>query len=158
MALYHLSRQFISTHILTRRMTCFLFFVFFVSIVYFNSHPHKEDDSFRCYCCICIMSIFQLTSSQGGWLTYKDQKVRKEIFQLTSSQGGWPFIHGSGWGMTVFQLTSSQGGWRYSSHVLPLKILFQLTSSQGGWPGKIPNSLMKVVFQLTSSQGGWRIT
>ena len=33
----------ISTHILTRRMTFFWLFLFF-SIVYFNSHPHEEDD------------------------------------------------------------------------------------------------------------------
>ena len=32
-----------STHILTRRMTCFPVFVL-VHQSFFNSHPHKEDD------------------------------------------------------------------------------------------------------------------
>ena len=35
--------------------------------MYFNSHPHKEDDEVRRLLNI-LSGIFQLTSSQGGWL------------------------------------------------------------------------------------------
>ena len=39
------SNLFFSTHILTRRMTCGLMMNVFI-LVLFNSHPHKEDDTF----------------------------------------------------------------------------------------------------------------
>ena len=52
-------RIHISTHILTRRMTKVNW-----SKRYFNSHPHKEDDSDKCDC--VRGNAFQLTSSQGG--------------------------------------------------------------------------------------------
>ena len=129
------SASFISTHILTRRMTVSAAIVASVSCPYFNSHPHKEDD-------LLYMGVDE------EWLYFNSHPHKEDDHTKTVSENCG----------IIFQLTSSQGGWRYSSHVLPLKILFQLTSSQGGWPGKIPNSWMKVVFQLTSSQGGWRIT
>ena len=77
-----------STHILTRRMTCRQFAdnryrVFQLTSsqggwragcfihpthIFFNSHPHKEDDI--------------TTDNDGNPFS---------VFQLTSSQGGWPF-------------------------------------------------------------------
>ena len=124
----------LSTHILTRRMTmdglsdrklvtsfnspphkeddyiCPNLHSHFLS---FNSHPHKEDDS-NSLAHSAISLIFQLTSSQGGWLIGDHQPRRSLAFQLTSSQGGWltsPIATGF---RTVFQLTSSQGGWLHS--------------------------------------------
>ena len=76
----------ISTHILTRRMTKIgliqlekLIFQLTssqggwpslqaqkIGEMYFNSHPHKEDDR-SWYYIYNTGGIFQLTSSQGGW-------------------------------------------------------------------------------------------
>ena len=80
------------------------------TFLYFNSHPHEEDDI------ICLIIelqtiVFQLTSSRRGWLagyvihdnsliisthiltkrmTDQMKQYRREIlFQLTSSRRGW---------------------------------------------------------------------
>ena len=60
-ALHH----FISTHILTRRMTAIVL-VASVVVLYFNSHPHEEDDE-RTKGIVLDDELFQLTSSRGGW-------------------------------------------------------------------------------------------
>ena len=59
-------QKYISTHILTKRMTAPIEAAI-KDLKYFNSHPHEEDDAamkeatyFTC--------IFQLTSSRRGWL------------------------------------------------------------------------------------------
>ena len=74
-----------STHILTRRMTIILLCTY-IAVEVFNSHPHKEDDELFDKICSCVnfsthiltrrmttgsvvlicISVFQLTSSQGG--------------------------------------------------------------------------------------------
>ena len=99
----------ISTHILTRRMTTWLWRIF-LQVKYFNSHPHEEDD----YMTMAKMGyhlVFQLTSSRGGWqlcryvcmveqnisthiLTrrmtkFLQKRIDEHRFQLTSSRGGW---------------------------------------------------------------------
>ena len=56
----------ISTHILTKRMTA-LFSKRTTRFIYFNSHPHEEDDSKRIF--LLKKGVkFQLTSSRRGWL------------------------------------------------------------------------------------------
>ena len=81
-----LYKKNISTHILTRRMTCCAG-LNKVKKSHFNSHPHKEDDVVPCsiylpgryfnshphkeddgsFCMLCTdFRKFQLTSSQGG--------------------------------------------------------------------------------------------
>ena len=102
------------------------------SMLNFNSQPHKEADvqSSHVY---SELIIFQLTASQGGWLTGSLHLNRLYIFQLTASQGGWQFVYGiSIWG-NGFQLTASQGGWPYCWLPCLYGFLFQLTASQGGW-------------------------
>ena len=58
-------RKYISTHILTKRMTLQTAFT-------------------------RIVSIFQLTSSRRGWRWYFGVWKTSSIFQLTSSRRGWP--------------------------------------------------------------------
>ena len=57
----------ISTHILTKRMTYICAPVRYAPI-YFNSHPHEEDDTTVSVASSSYCS-FQLTSSRRGWLT-----------------------------------------------------------------------------------------
>ena len=104
-----------------------------LSYFYFNSHPHKEDDS--------LSSIFQENirhfnshphkEDDGGTLTLGGDN---NTFQLTSSQGGW----------LVDSLQHSQAVY-FNSHPhkeddfsasfrSSISHIFQLTSSQGGWP------------------------
>ena len=58
--------------------------------VYFNSHPHEEDDlSSEMSSSTLSISTHILTRRMT---TRNSQIVRQEIFQLTSSRGGWPII------------------------------------------------------------------
>ena len=122
---------------------------------FFNSHPHKEDDSLLL---IHLSNMYFFNShphkeddveSEADW-------TDAETFQLTSSQGGWHLKNFFCSYRYNFQLTSSQGGWRsmamvcalhpyFSTHILTRRMtkedayndrryVFQLTSSQGGWP------------------------
>ena len=156
------SENYISTHILTRRMTLF-------------NQMYAYADA------------FQLTSSWGGWRQTVWQHLKETLFQLTSSRGGWRTSHILTRRMTAqrtpciaslaFQLTSSRGGWRYmyfrhrqrpyfNSHpheeddllydnVFMIFWIFQLTSSRGGWRIAVLSITSVFVFQLTSSRGGW---
>ena len=124
-------RNFISTHILTKRMTAFIVF----GIVSFT---------------------FQLTSSRRGWPVCLEDLTEEQIFQLTSSRRGWPDPRSLPVLTLSFQLTSSRRGWRptichqrwainnFNSHpheeddlqsVIPFGNveIFQLTSSRRGW-------------------------
>ena len=106
----HHFATFFSTHILTRRMTLcsarvlirssfqltssqggwhltsFLLYFY----VFFNSHPHKEDDN--------LASVFVFWSGFSTHIltrrmTFHPHPARTlSPFQLTSSQGGWPFL------------------------------------------------------------------
>ena len=103
-------------------------------------------------------NLFQLTASQGGWLSDLRRAALRVIFQLTASQGGWrPCISGLIWA-SEFQLTASQGGWQKYIHEKGTQVKFQLTASQGGWHQKGGWEHGKKKFQLTASQGGWRKT
>ena len=120
----------ISTHILTRRMTCT------INATkgwyrHFNSHPHEEDDG----------------------ISFKEFRISKiSTHILTRRMTTKIYIHLM---LDIFQLTSSRGGWRItyydcssfisiSTHILTRRMTlstpilrkifqFQLTSSRGGW-------------------------
>ncbi len=142
---------------------------------FFNSHPHKEDDHSWRYqqnhnmfsthiltrrmtislLVHLLSSVFQLTSSQGGWRAimyaiFSNISFSTHILTRRMTFTGWSYIKD-----LCFQLTSSQGGWLrrilgnhwvfiFSTHILtrrmtvlfiplPPQFPFQLTSSQGGW-------------------------
>ena len=78
--------------------------------LYFNSHPHEEDDVVRSDL-HSIDVIFQLTSSRRGWRHWNHDylppnisthiltKRMTKVFRLCKAR-------------TVFQLTSSRRGWQ----------------------------------------------
>ena len=101
--------QNISTHILTKRMTRSPS-LSIGSCLYFNSHPHEEDDLKK-----GIKNkpfLFQLTSSRRGWRKLALMNIHWLIFQLTSSRRGWRIQRLASWTSTTFQLTSSRRGWQ----------------------------------------------
>ena len=142
---------------------------------FFNSHPHKEDDMFvECLVEDVSFSTHILTRRMT---TLPDVPVLCLLFQLTSSQGGWLNTSLSLSGIGTFQLTSSQGGWPrdlensakgqifnshphkeddmgcfpprlcsdFSTHILTRR----MTEGDINWQ---PHKTL----QLTSSQGGWQ--
>ena len=104
-------------------------------------------------CCV----LFQLTSSQGGWLCSPcNWWYRSDISTHILTRR-----------MTtvIFKIITEQ---RISTHILTRRMtnmkkhlhqnrIFQLTSSQGGWLALVLWLLLVELFQLTSSQGGWRL-
>ena len=78
---------FFSTHILTRRMTGVRFWHLAGTNV-FNSHPHKEDD---CHGCHTVLSrtFFNSHPHKEDDEKGTHYKRAQSIFQLTSSRGGW---------------------------------------------------------------------
>ena len=121
--------------------------------VIFNSHPHKEDDgTFMVSACelgfsthiltrrmtlvpICLLlfSVFQLTSSQGGWqCTIIATKGWYRLFNSHPHKEDDQFLT---WPL-VLRL--------FSTHILTRR----MTSSR-------LDTLEQLAFQLTSSQGGW---
>ena len=126
---------YISTHILTRRMTRVI--TDDTSVDHISTHILTRRMT-ALEQRLTIESVFQLTSSQGGWLTgiiwhvftrhfnshpHKEDDINtiggfsmSELFQLTSSQGGWHAVNTSYNHDLPFQLTSSQGGWRRSKN------------------------------------------
>ena len=132
----------ISTHDLTRRSTGKKG-VDYDANGYFNSRPHKEVDlltqaiatltdkisthdltrrSTLLYHHIDLIYLFQLTTSQGGRLSYNVNPPYKKIFQLTTSQGGRHAYHWIYYSCKTFQLTTSQGGRRLFSSALNSRI------------------------------------
>ena len=110
-------------------------------------------------CCSCLFSsygIFQLTSSQGGWLVAYNMDRIRSSFQLTSSQGGWLYS-------LYFFITSIN----LSTHILTRRMT-GLPQTDGNciflsthiltrrMTVSSPEQPRKRTFQLTSSQGGWR--
>ena len=129
--LYGCTSTYFSTHILTRRMT--------IDIVY-----------------IWVGWIFQLTSSQGGWRRAVCSAGGWKIFNShphkeddASSDIAWIFVF-------LFQLTSSQGGWRFVRHCMNLCISFSTHILTRRMTERTRNWQKRNSFQLTSSQGGWR--
>ena len=144
----------LSTHILTRRMTI-------------QQRILVSD------------SVFQLTSSQGGWRYWRWKQTVIRNFQLTSSQGGWPFSISSKSKSNTFNSHPHKEDDRVGNITIITGTLFQLTSSQGGWQYILNISDTSIysfnshphkeddveaereerwwnIFQLTSSQGGWQ--
>ena len=55
--------------------------------MYFNSHPHEEDDDIRqCFLFLTHISTHILTKRMTEWICYC---WRNRTFQLTSSRRGW---------------------------------------------------------------------
>ena len=74
-----------STHILTRRMT-FSDTSSVATFMFFNSHPHKEDDELFDKVCSSVDFSTHILTRRMTQLLYS--LIRYVIFQLTSSQGG----------------------------------------------------------------------
>ena len=166
----------ISTHILTKRMTR-QWRKQPTLPVYFNSHPHEEDDYFI-FICPAPPFLFQLTSSRRGWLwcveitlgcrhfnshpheeddyTQALAELEKLISTHILTKRMTKEVHTqkkSG----QFQLTSSRRGWLEDEEMALAVRRFQLTSSRRGWPSfRADLSIRFVIFQLTSSRRGWR--
>ena len=123
----------ISTHILTRRMTAIL--------------ASSE-----------VGTLFQLTSSRGGWLRYPLSFLRRKYFNSHPHEEDDEFKDGRNTGRGFI-----------STHILTRRMtthwtarrcsqVFQLTSSRGGWHCPTLLNVWCWVFQLTSSRGGWRLS
>ena len=100
----------ISTHILTKRMTIIQKAIQ-QSKMYFNSHPHEEDDLMNS---LNGMNVVISTHILTKRMTEKpvDNSEQIEEFQLTSSRRGWLQFPSSCCPALIFQLTSSRRGWR----------------------------------------------
>ena len=165
----------ISTHILTKRMT--------VSvqtpsprILYFNSHPHEEDDDVSRLQPQTkeVISTHILTKRMTNLLNVH---FCRNVFQLTSSRRGWPPVPQSRSAgyisthiltkrmtqlMLIFQLlfTINSTSYRrrlryrcwfvYFTFFISTHILTKrMTAFRNG-------NLMESIFQLTSSRRGWQ--
>ena len=122
--------------------------------MYFNSHPHKEDDVVADIIGSNVLISTHILTRR--MTTAGVNLIFQLAFQLTSSQGGWRgnFSFGSDQ-LKLFQLTSSRGGWQDYLLCLQKQQKFQLTSSRGGWRAAGGNRQSQERFQLTSSRGGW---
>ena len=168
---------FISTHILTKRMTLDIFRKW-------TGHSISTHILTKRMTCTFSSSnssglSFQLTSSRRGWPGQLDSPQFVQTFQLTSSRRGWlPLIcvkcyrnsistHILTKRMTtaiyvpvtykIFQLTSSRRGWLRAGNCENLSRVFQLTSSRRGWLMQVWWKKSEVIFQLTSSRRGWPV-
>ena len=167
-------KRYISTHILTKRMTKAIekipYFGLFqltssrrgwrfskilaLIAVHFNSHPHEEDDQVEMATRYMTLH-FNSHPHEEDDPTFSSLSSSVSSFQLTSSRRGWPkrmYMYSCA---SIFQLTSSRRGWQNWKRALTEAWLFQLTSSRRGWPCGgcfvVPHS----TFQLTSSRRGW---
>ena len=121
----------ISTHSLTRRLTCFIpsihnAWIFQLTasqggwrfmlllrhlwMKYFNSQPHKEADLWT-HNLSNLVETFQLTASQGGWRNSKSRWNWTENISTHSLTRRLTVICILYPGCRIFQLTASQGGW-----------------------------------------------
>ena len=143
---------YISTHILTKRMTLYLApFIFLADN--FNSHPHEEDDNSSCVCiyrlsyfnshpheeddvamvCVCIRYIvFQLTSSRRGWQRRWKECPRRRNFNSHPHEEDdhWYFC------MLPWQRYFNSHPHEEDDFVnqnIYIFFVFQLTSSRRGW-------------------------
>ena len=145
--------------------------------MYFNSHPHEEDD-WNCSYNRFSGLLFQLTSSRRGWQNKKKRLAQQRKFQLTSSRRGWPratvrnkrryiiSTHILTKRMTDFHINDElltryfnshpheeDDVWRLHWHIRRNE--FQLTSSRRGWRVLCHYWHNLETFQLTSSRRGW---
>ena len=165
---------FISTHILTKRMTLDIFRKW-------TGHSISTHILTKRMTCTFSSSnssglSFQLTSSRRGWPGQLDSPQFVQTFQLTSSRRGWPvslILHHA---HTIFQLTSSRRGWHWpdtntfrtgiSTHILTKRMTwrYKRASDHRSISTHILTKRMTItplmksridVFQLTSSRRGW---
>ena len=163
----------ISTHILTRRMTEKSIKHQLLSF-YFNSHPHKEDDTIN-MTIFFSNPLFQLTSSQGGWhnivITKKSPKrnfnshphKEDDHAKIEVNRDKAISTH-----ILTRRMTSGRDFTDHnadiSTHILTRRMTslntegtklesFQLTSSQGGWHVGLPKDVRDGIFQRPPSQG-----
>ena len=123
-------RSSISTHSLTKRLTC-------------QHITHWFRD------------VFQLTASRRGWLYFRGLDDETKLFQLTASRRGWLMFYPVSTSLPIFQLTASRRGWRSSPYMQHFVSVFQLTASRRGWRILSTSELMADIFQLTASRRGW---
>ena len=107
--------------------------------VYFNSHPHIEDDSDADQT-VDYPKVFQFTSSYRGWPNPALMDHWFSLFQFTSSYRGWRASGFFFYRTEKFQFTSSYRGWLYWLVLNPTVFQFQFTSSYRGWPQICTNS------------------
>ena len=146
--------QGISTHILTKRMTC-------------KEKTERSEELFQLTSsrrgwrleqeCSCHCQQFQLTSSRRGWLWFQKHTTAKQTFQLTSSRRGWrcnfPLRAVPLWyfnshpheeddqlrdyfscSQTHFNSHPHEEDDEYTAKIMSMFLTFQLTSSRRGWP------------------------
>ena len=143
----------ISTHILTKRMTCKYVSTSGIEIFQLTSSRRGWPDVF-CICCLCIdISTHILTKRMTEMST--SSSLRYQSFQLTSSRRGWREVPEAQQQARAFQLTSSRRGWRRVGGDYMAYRTFQLTSSRRGWQEHTIFHHGPEVFQLTSSRRGW---
>ena len=86
-----------------------------MTTLYFNSHPHEEDDGNMA---AAVMSIDISTHILTKRMTENGIKIQLGmIFQLTSSRRGWLRKIVTGAWLYEFQLTSSRRGWREQQQI-----------------------------------------
>ena len=135
-----------------RGWLCFRLVVYI--LLYFNSHPHEEDDNLICLFPIyIIISTHILTKRMTGrnnrelrnfsisthiltkrmtW--WSDPRIRRFQFQLTSSRRGWPRLaHYSQHFNKNFNSHPHEEDDSRPDLQRMLSFIFQLTSSRRGW-------------------------
>ena len=124
-----------------------------VSRIYFNSHPHEEDDGISQWKFNGInISTHILTKRMTSGFNYLDKlkDISTHILTKRMTARAWAAVRTSS-----FQLTSSRRGWRgdwnqnhgieISTHILTKRMTVVLLVL-----------VFILVFQLTSSRRGWR--
>ena len=140
----------------------------------FNSHPHKEDDDLP-------LNLFPFFCFSTHILTRRMTICGKcgsgyQVFQLTSSQGGWPVSVSLSYSMQFFNSHphkeddflkhSSMGIMDFSTHILTRRMTdsdFICISNRFFSTHILTRRMTELselealleIFQLTSSQGGW---
>ena len=146
--------NYISTHILTKRMTAIYNTLKNSNIFqltssrrgwhhrrcrrfwwsrHFNSHPHEEDDSIS-------LKILLPDNYFNSHPHEEDDHNRSSVFIIISYFNSHPHEEDDDgarnwhWQYLKFQLTSSRRGWRQGIRISRKIHTFQLTSSRRGWP------------------------
>ena len=143
----------ISTHILTKRMT--------VSvqtpsprILYFNSHPHEEDDDVSRLQPQTkeVISTHILTKRMTNSVS---EPLAFCVFQLTSSRRGWQSVQRLEVPETDFNSHPHEEDDSPSSRQYQLREHFNSHPHEEDDISPTSGSFAKIPFQLTSSRRGW---
>ena len=123
---------YISTHILTKRMT-YRHLLLTRNEWHFNSHPHEEDDRIG-----DEIQHFERISTHilTKRMTFTGE-VRNQLADIST--------HILTKRMTIFEVLT-----------ISVDTIFQLTSSRRGWPLPFTTRRLSLSFQLTSSRRGWQ--